>query len=42
MEMIDRTFSSWLNESDFRERYRKVLKGITRILRCDVQSFIDK
>ena len=42
MGKIDRTFSRWLNESNFLERYRDVLKGITRILRCDVQSFIEK
>ena len=42
MGRIDKTFYGELNESDFRERYKKVLKGITRILRCDVQSFIEK
>ena len=42
MGMIDRTFYGGLNEFDFRERYKEVLKGIMRILRCDIQSFIEK
>ena len=42
MGRIDRTFVEGLNESDFRERYKEVLKGIMRILRCDIQIFIEK
>ena len=42
MGRIDKTFYGELNESDFRERYKEVLKGIMRILRCDIQSFIEK
>ena len=42
MERIDRTFYGGLNEYDFWEIYKEVLKGITRILRCDIQSFIEK
>ena len=42
MGRIDRTFSGWLNESKFWERYKDVLKDIMWILRCDIQSFIEK
>ena len=42
MGKIDRTFYGGLNESNFQERYREVLKGIMRILRCDIQIFIEK
>ena len=42
MGRIDRTFFEGLNESDFRERYKEVLKGIVGTLRYEIQSFIKK